>query len=96
MNEAFEYYASKIPDFRHHGIVMSDFHHTNYGGYCFLRYSEKLYCSIFLNEQFRKQGLYEELYKAFKCPVLTLEACNLTEFLTYKNIEHIVLPNISE
>lgn len=94
IDEAKEYLNIRYKELASLGIILKE--EINYENKAIVSIYSNNYCSIYILNQFRGQQLFIKLLQIFMLPIITMNDCNITEYLDKIKCNYIVVENGSK
>lgn len=92
LEEAIYYFVLRENQLSQHGYAISNVEKVRGGVIAYFTSDHgQMYCSYFVFPAFRGKGLYKKTILKLDLPVLTVDDCNIVDFLKFNDIDHKVV-----
>lgn len=99
--DAINYINNRAVQIAHTGVILKSIEEFDGGIFALFEYNNKLYCSIYILNDYRGHNLYYKIWKnkcelfGYTLKILTTSRCALSSYLKYKGIPHILINGLT-
>ena len=100
-NDAIQYINNRALQIAHTGAILISIEEFTEGVYALFEFNNKLYCSIYILNDYRGKNIYYNIWKnkckilGYTIKILTTSRCALSSYLKHKNIPHILMNGLT-